>query len=128
MNREAYFIGVILAGVACFAIGVAFGANFLGPSTGKNWIDFLAMMGGWVSGVGALAAVIAALNIADRQARNEHAQDAVRCIHHALAIINDLRGRLHAMKLMLTEGGRPVLALAKNSNAIEQRYASLYDR
>lgn len=86
------------------------------------------MLGGWVSGIGALVAVIAALKIADRQANHEHAHDAVRCTHHALAIINDLQGRLRALKIMLTDGGRPVLALSKNAASIERRYESLYDR
>lgn len=128
IDKETYLIGAILAGVSCFALGSALGASVLGPSNGKNWIDFLAMLGGWVSGIGALAAVIVALNIADRQAKHEQVQDAVRCIHHALAIINDLKGRLHSMKLMLTEGGRPFLALTRNAAAIEKRYESLYDR
>lgn len=127
-EKETYAIGVVLAGVTCFALGISFGASFLGQANGKNWIDFLSMLGSWVSGIGALIAVVVALTIADRQAKNEHDQDAIRCIHHALAVINDLRGRVRSVKLMLTEGGRPVLALTKNAAAIERRYESLYDR
>jgi hypothetical protein len=126
--KERYVIGTALFGVACFSLGISLGSSILGSAEGKNWIDFLAMLGGWVSGIGALVAVIAALKIADHQANHEHAQDAIRCTHHALAIINDLQGRLRALKIMLTDGGRPVLALSKNATAIERRYESLYDR
>lgn len=128
LDKETYTIGAIFVGVTCFGVGVSFGASILGPANNKSWIDFLTMLGGWVSGLGALGAVVAALKIADRKVKNEHEQDAVRCIHHALAIVNDLRGRLRLMNKMLTEGGRPVLALTKNAAAIERRYESLYDR
>lgn len=81
-----------------------------------------------MAGVGAIFAAAVALQIANNQIKNEYQQGAIRCIHHSLAIINDLRGRLHAIKLILEEGGRPLIALTKNAEMIQNRYEAFYSQ
>lgn len=121
-------LGFVTVAILSAALGFAFGVDSTGEDLNQNIIPILSMVGGWVSGIGALFAGVVALWIAENQAKHEHQQDAVRCIHHSLAIINDLRGRVHSMRLMLTEGRRPLAALTKNAEAIQRRYEALYDR
>ena len=59
---------------------------------------------------------------------DDRAQDVVWCIHHSMALVNDLRSRVRYMKLALVEGNRPLIALTQNAGAIEKRYEALYDR
>lgn len=59
---------------------------------------------------------------------DDRSQDAVRRIHHSMALVNDLRGRVRYMKVALDEGNRPLGALINNADAIEKRYEALYDR
>jgi hypothetical protein len=59
---------------------------------------------------------------------DDRSQDVVRCIHHSMALVNDLRSRVRYMKVALIEGNRPLVALTKNADAIEKRYEALYDR
>lgn len=121
-------IAAVTVAVLSAAIGFAFGVDHTAKDLNKFVIPFLSMVGAWVSGLGALVAVVTALKIANHQTEHEQKQDAVRCIHHALAIINDLRCRVGNMRLMLTEGNRPILSLTKGLEAIEKRYEALYDR
>jgi len=121
-------LGTLTASLLSSALGFAFGASSSGSDLNQFVIPFLSMIGSWVSGIGALAAAVVALKIAEGQTKHEHQQDAIRCIHHSLAIINDLRGRVCAMRLMLGEGKRPLLALTRNAETIERRYEMLYDR
>jgi len=58
----------------------------------------------------------------------DRSQDVVRCIHHSMALVNDLRSRVRYMKLALVEGNRPLGALTQNAETIEKRYEALYDR
>lgn len=59
---------------------------------------------------------------------DDQSQDVVRCIHHSMALVNDLRSRVGYMKLALVEGNRPLGALTQNADTIEKRYEALYDR
>ena len=59
---------------------------------------------------------------------DDRAHDAVCCIHHSMAIVIDMRGRMSFMKLALSEGHRPLIALTQNCEAIQKRYETLYDR
>lgn len=59
---------------------------------------------------------------------DDRARDVVRCIHHSMALVNDLRSRVRYMKLVLAEGNRPLAALTQNVDAIQKRYEALYDR
>lgn len=94
----------------------------------KTVVPFLTMVGSWVAGVGAIFAAVVALRIANNQIKHEYQQGAIRCIHHSLTIINDLRGRLQSIKLMLKNGGQPLIALTKNAEMIQTRYESLYSQ
>lgn len=132
MPKRSLAVGAVLGAatisILSAAIGFAFGVDTPGDDLNKNVIPLLSMVGGWVSGIGALVAAIVALKIAENQTKHEHQQSAVRCIHHSLAIINDLRGRVHYMRLMLSEGKRPLLALTRNAGGIEKRFEMLFDR
>lgn len=133
MNKTMHYLGVTLGAVTIAvlggSIGIQIGAGYLfGDDPNKLVIPLLSMIGGWISGIGALIAVVVALKISDYQIRHAHQQDAIRCIHHSLAIINDLRGRVHSVAMTLGEGNRPLLALTRNAEAIERRYEMLYDR
>lgn len=59
---------------------------------------------------------------------DDRSQDIVRCIHHSMALVNDLRSRIQYMKAALVKGDRPLAALTQNADAIEKRYEALYDR
>lgn len=59
---------------------------------------------------------------------DDRAQDVVRVTHHALAVVNDLRGRVQYMRAALLEGSRPLAAIRQNAEALQLRYESLYDR
>ncbi len=121
-------IGAATISILSAAIGFAFGVDSPGDDLNKNVIPFLSMVGGWVSGIGALVAAVVALRIAENQTKHEHQQSAVRCLHHSMAIIIDLRGRVNFMRLMLSEGKRPLIALTRNAEGIERRFEMLFDR
>ena len=59
---------------------------------------------------------------------DDRVSEIVRVTHHTLALLNDLRGRVHYMGTMLSEGNRPVVALTKNAEYIQKRYEALFDR
>ncbi len=59
---------------------------------------------------------------------DDRAQDIVRVTHHSMAVINDLRSRVSYMKITLSEGHRPLVALTQNAETIQRRYETLYDR
>jgi hypothetical protein len=59
---------------------------------------------------------------------DDRAHEIVRVTHHSMAVINDLRGRVRYMKIALSEGNRPLVALTQNAEAIQKRYEVLYDR
>jgi len=59
---------------------------------------------------------------------DDRAHEIIRITHHSMAVINDLRGRVHYMKIALSEGNRPLVAITQNAEAIHNLYMSLYDR
>ncbi|MDZ7918921.1 hypothetical protein [Rhodoferax sp.] len=132
MRKTAHITAIILGGLTLsilFAsLGFAFGVDNSGKNLNEVIIPLLSMISGWVSGIGALIAAVVALNIAERQATHEHQQDAVRCLHHSMAITNDLKSRVHSLRLTLTQGNRPLVVLNKYAETIERRYEMLYDR
>lgn len=132
MPKTSHIVGAVLGAatisILSAAIGFAFGVDSPGDELNKNVIPFLSMVGGWVSGIGALVAAIVALRIAENQTKHEHQQSAVRCLHHSMAVIIDLRARVNFMRLMLSGGNYPLLALTRNAEGIERRFEMLFDR
>jgi hypothetical protein len=59
---------------------------------------------------------------------DERRQEIVRTTHHLIAITQDLRARVGYVKTMLSEGGRPTLALSQIVTTIEDRYETLLER
>lgn len=91
------------------------------------------MLGAWVSAFATFAAVLVALWAAKKQAdearqlavdlaRDERGQDAVRCLHHSMAVVNDLRGRVTSIRKLLTETPRPLAVLTLNVATTMRRY------
>lgn len=60
--------------------------------------------------------------------QDDRRKDLVRVTHHLLAIVNDLRSRVHYFKTMLNSGNRPVLVLGELASSIEHRYETLLER
>lgn len=118
----------LITSLVSFGIGIWMAAGRTAEDLDKFAFSLLSMLGSWVSGIGALAAVAVALYVASMQMRDAKMQDAVRCIHHAMAIANDLRSRVHYLQATLVDGGRPLAALTLNVEAILRRYETLYDR
>ncbi|WP_068858349.1 hypothetical protein [Perlucidibaca aquatica] len=82
-----------------------------------------------------LLSVLVAVRMANRLISNGHIlreddrrQELVRTTHHLIAITKDLHARVGYAKEMLSEGGRPTLALAQIAKSIEERYAELLQR
>lgn len=121
-------IVALLTNTISLTAGLWLGAARTAEDLDKFVLPLLSMLGGWVSGIGSLAAVGVALYIAGIQIRDARVQDAVRCIHHAMALINDLKSRVKYLQRTLVEGGRPIAALTQNMDAISRRYEALYDR
>lgn len=59
---------------------------------------------------------------------DDKSQENVRCIHHTMALVNDLRNRVAYIKLVWIEGNRPLGALKINADVIDRRHQALYDR
>jgi hypothetical protein len=59
---------------------------------------------------------------------DDRVQDIVRVTHHSMAVLNDLRNRVNYMKVVISEGNRPLVALTQNAEVIQRRYETLYDR
>lgn len=59
---------------------------------------------------------------------NDRRQEVMRTTHHLIAIAKDLKSRVGYVKLMLTEGGRPPIALVQIAKTIEERYEALLHR
>lgn len=128
---ERLFAIVVIALFLCFvsfACGTAFSVFTPGDNPNSLLISILTMLSGWVSGFGTFFAAAIALYIAKRQSAEARAQDAVRCIYHAMAVVNDLRSRVFHLERTLTQGGRPLAALTQNAGTISRRYESLFDR
>jgi hypothetical protein len=111
-----------------FASGVVFAVLSPGDDPNKLVIPLLSMLSGWVSGLGTFIAAAAALYIAHQQSTDARKQDAIRCIYHAMALVNDLSSRVSYFETTVLNGGRPLVALTKNVETIVRRYEALFDR
>lgn len=54
--------------------------------------------------------------------------EIARTTHHLIAIAKDLKERVGYVKSMVTEGGRPALAVVEIAKSIERRYETLLER
>ena len=90
--------------------------------------EFLSVFGNWFSGLGAFGAIAAALYIGHVQTHENKLQDAVRCLHHAMAVTDDLRARVCYLRKIVTEGKRPLIAITVSATAISRRYEALFER
>lgn len=82
-----------------------------------------------------LLSVLVVVRVANRLISNGHIlreddrrQELVRTTHHLIAIAEDLRARIGYAKKILSEGGRPTLALVQIAKSIEERYEALLER
>lgn len=82
-----------------------------------------------------LLAVLVVVRVANRLILNgniiredDRRQEIVRTTHHLIAITKDLRARVGYAKTMLTEGGRPPIAIVQIAKSIEDRYETLLER
>jgi vacuolar-type H+-ATPase subunit I/STV1 len=64
-------IGVLLFGLMCFILGIALGASSNQTEFSGTILPLLSVVGTWVSGLGALGAVIVALWLAEKHRRAE---------------------------------------------------------
>ncbi|MFK3738306.1 hypothetical protein [Massilia sp. TN1-12] len=133
MKKLVFYVLLFVAFVASIAIGtsVALWRNAVHASTEteyKIWLDMLSLLGSWTSGIGAVVAAWVALHIANQQRRDSILLDRVRALHHTMAIVNDLRLRVHYLGKSLKEGSKPLAAITGNSLALMRRYEALYDR
>lgn len=130
--------GLVIVAVA-FGLGMWSAAAHTADDLDKFGFQLWTLVGTWVSGLATLAAVIAALVIAHRQAEisnnqiaeqrlTDHVDEGVRCLHHSMLVVNDLRNRVPYLKKCLVEGGRPLAAIRLNAQALQRRYESLHDR
>lgn len=82
-----------------------------------------------------LLSVIVVVRVANRMIangniirENDRRQEFVQTIHHLIAITTDLRVKVDYAKAVLTEGGRPPIALTQIAKSIEERYEALLQR
>ncbi|WP_326540737.1 hypothetical protein [Pseudorhodoferax sp.] len=129
------FVTGALSCLAAFGIGVWSATARTAEDLDKFAFGLFSTLGNWVAGVGALAAVIAALVISDRQirearllARWENMADAVKCLHHAMVVVKELQDRVSHHGSLLELGKQPVTMLTRNSEVIGRRYEALLDR
>lgn len=109
----------VLVGFA-FLLGMSFGLGKSSASFVNEAVPVLSMLGGWVSGFGALAAVVTTLWLADKQRREdvENLRISVRS-----AIADTGQGGWFIAVNMTSDGKRPVKVL---SLSVQSRYARLY--
>lgn len=87
-----------------------------------------ANVAGWVQAIGATAGIAIAIWIPYEQRQAQLRDDKIRCFHHALALVNDLRGRATYLRDFLTKGDRPLATLTSTATLFFKRYEALYDR
>ena len=97
----------------------------------EDWKALLALLPPTTAACAALlvaktATRLLAYNMMVRE--DDRARDVVRCIHHSMALIKNLQNHVRYVKLILSEGNRPLVALTQNADAIQNRYEALYDR
>lgn len=134
-SRVAQGLAFAMLALIIFAAGTVNGSGRSAEDLRKLWFDFFGLLGTWASGLGAFAAAYAALHIAEQQSEqnvrlhNANVRlDKVASLHHMMAIVNDLRGRVTYMERMHAEGGRPLAALTNCAAGLVRRYEVLYDR
>lgn len=97
----------------------------------RAWDDLLKLL---PAATAACAAVLVAktatrlLNYNMLVREDDRAHTIIRITHHSLAVINDLRSRIHYIGVCLSAGNRPLAAITENAEAIRNHYESLYDR
>ncbi len=98
---------------------------------GGDWKALLALLPPTTAACAALlvamtATRLLAYNMMIRE--DDRARNVVRCIHHSMALIKNLKNHVGYMKRTLAEGNRPLATLTQNADAIQNRYEALYDR
>lgn len=85
--------------------------------------------------VGIIVSVLLVATAATRQLahsdivrEDDRRRDIVRITHHLMLVISDLHQRVSYASAVLSEGGRPLIALTKNVDVIEKRYETFFDR
>ena len=85
--------------------------------------------------VGIIVSVLLVATVASRQLahsdivrEDDRRRDIVRITHHLMLVLSDLRQRVSYASTVLSEGGRPLIALTKNVDVIEKRYEVFFDR
>lgn len=87
-----------------------------------------AELAAWVQAIGATVAIGIAIWVPYQQKLQAVLEGKVRSFHHAMAIVNDLRGRVTYLHQIYAEGNRPLAALTTTSATLLRRYETLYDR
>lgn len=101
------FLFVVLVTVIglAFLLGLSFGLGNNHDNFISETVPVLSMLGGWVSGIGALAAVLTTLWLADKQ-RREDVESLQVQVRSAIAM-NGLGGWFIALNV-ISDGKRPV--------------------
>jgi len=125
-ERDLKVIQAIVLALLAILVGYAVCLIYRG-----DWAALLALLPPTTAACVALlvaktATRLLAYNMMVRE--DDRAINVVRCIHHSMALIKNLQNHVQYVKLILAEGNRPLAALTKNADAIENRYEALYDR
>lgn len=124
--RMFAIIATTLISLLTFALGIAVGAVYSGNEFNNILMPFLSMTGTWASGIGTLAAVIVAIQIAATQVQESRLQGSLKCAHYSIVLVDDLLARVKYQKRILEEGGAPVASLYVNSESMARRYEGLF--
>ena len=138
---------VVLISVVCVLTSATFfGVGFItgdGRSlSGNDKLNYqmASLAGTWFGGLGTIVAVGAALYIAYGQARSaetlinhqhrmEKNDSALGALYHALAVVDDLRGRVaHLKNKACNVGAYPLAGYTLTMEGILTRYEMLFDR
>jgi len=121
ISKKQWLIA-IAAGLAFTFFSAGFTAALLKSGFGSSEVA------GWVQAIGATIGIGIAVWVPYQQRENAVRDEKVRSFHHALAVVDDLRGRVTGLQKTFAEGGRPLAFLTSNCAKFLQRYESLYDR
>lgn len=132
--------------VIVLVIGLMFGLSLGADFSSSGQLPSIAALMNVVTILGVLITVIVALgqmkqtsaianesiseqkqNMED-QLNNERAQDAVRCIHYAIVVTEDLKQKVSHLKKNLLAEGSPLFVQIKTIEAIQARYECLFDK
>lgn len=97
----------LLVGLA-FLLGLSFGLGESNASFVNEVVPVLSMIGGWVSGIGALAAVLTTLWLADKQRRENAEKLELRCEIKPAVGGTSLWGGKDLVVEFICSGTRPV--------------------